>query len=87
MKPENILPIITVILSLASMIGPAAYGFAIWKMQAIFVTKEVFDAFKAQSTKERGEIKETLAEIVSSIQKIEISLARLEEKSQIHRAR
>jgi biopolymer transport protein ExbB/TolQ len=57
------MPAVTLVLSLAALIGPLVFGFAVWKMSQIFVSKESFEDFKHSSTNERGELRKQLQEL------------------------
>ena len=80
MKQDEIMPVVTVILAIASAVIPIVFGFVLWKMQTIFVTKAEFSNYKETAESERREMKATLKTIVECSHSIELSVARLEER-------
>jgi len=55
MPPNNqSLEIVTIVLSVGSITFPILFGFIIWKMMKIFVTRESFDDYKKLADTQRA---------------------------------
>jgi len=78
MKQDEIMPVVTVILSIAALIGPVIFGFVLWKMQAVFVSKETFADYKNRAEEERREMKTALISISKSNNDILVAIAHLQ---------
>lgn len=61
------LNIVVVISSVGTLIGPIIFGFVIFKMLAIFVSKQQFEDYKVLAETERTNMKETLCRIERKI--------------------
>ncbi len=60
---DNSVNLITLILSIGSVISPILFGYLIWKMSQIFVSKEEFTNYKQSVAKEQDVINERLKKI------------------------
>jgi hypothetical protein len=62
--------VITVILSIGTIIAPVIFGFAMWKMTRVFVTKETFIDYKEHAEKEREKMQKSLDKIDSNVSEL-----------------
>ena len=51
---------VLIILSIGAIVSPVIFGFSLWKMSQIFVTRESFNAFRDRANSERKEIETKL---------------------------
>ena len=66
MESDNAtLKFVLAILAIGTATGPIIFGFALWRMAQVFVTKEQFLEFKTQSHQEREELKRKVEHIDS----------------------
>lgn len=61
---------VLVILALGSAVGPMLFGFTIWKMMAVFVTKQQFEDYKKLAQVEREFMKESQGRIERKVDRI-----------------
>lgn len=64
------MPMITTVLAIASALGPVVFGFAIFKMSQIFVSRSQFDEFKKDRQHDMEEMKERLTEMEKDIKEL-----------------
>lgn len=50
------IPVVMVVLSVSTIVVPIMFGFTLWKLSSIFVTKEQFMDFKANAEERREEM-------------------------------
>lgn len=72
---------VTLILSVSSAVMPIIFGFIVWKLTKVFVTKEEFKDFKEHAEHERGEIKAQLKDITTSTNSMLKDVATLIERT------
>lgn len=73
----NIMSMVTILLSVGTIVTPVIFGFAMWKMTQVFVTKEQFTEYKAQAERERHEMYRQLERIENNITELLQRTARL----------
>ena len=66
---EN-LKLVSVILSIGTIICPIVFGYVLWKMNSLFVSKEEFIAFKNERSKEQDEMKLVLYKLQADISEL-----------------
>lgn len=57
------LELITTILAIGTIIGPIFFGYILWKMNQVFVSKEMFAQYKESIEAEQRDVKEQLKQI------------------------
>ena len=62
-NPQDYVPVVTTVLAIGTALGPVMFGFTLWKMSQIFVTKSQFDEYKSQAHEERIEMRNRLLAI------------------------
>ena len=60
---DHSIELITTILSIGTVVGPIFFGYILWKMNQIFVSKEVFLQYKESIERELKETQEQLKQI------------------------
>lgn len=73
----NIMSMVTILLSFGTIVTPVIFGFAMWKMTQVFVTKEQFNDYKVQSERERHEMYRQLERIEMNVSELLQRTARL----------
>ena len=64
------LKIVSLILSIGSVVSPVLFGFILWKMSQVFVSKTEFNEYKSGNTRELEKIEESLGDIARSTQEL-----------------
>jgi hypothetical protein len=59
--------VVLVIMSVGAVISPILFGYTLWKMSQVFLSKEVFDDFKKVAEAQRHVINGQLQSIQSSM--------------------
>ena len=57
---------ISVVLAIGSVLSPILFGFILWKVSQVFVSKTSFEEYKAQTSRDFGRIEVSLNEITHS---------------------
>lgn len=70
MESTNYMPMITTVLAIASAIGPVIFGFAIFKMSQIFVSRSQFDDFKKDRQMDMDELKNRFSNMEDDIKEL-----------------
>lgn len=66
----NQLTSVSTILSIGTIIMPIVFGFAMWKMSQIFVSKEDFMEFKSQQLLKENDIKKSIEKLSDKIDRL-----------------
>lgn len=69
------------ILAIGTTIAPIIFGFALWKMSQVFVSKEQFNDWKEQSELERGDVRKRLTEIETAMRDVRENTVKLLERT------
>lgn len=66
----NQLTSVSTILSIGTIIMPIVFGFGMWKMSQIFVSKEDFLDFKSQQLLKENDIKKSIEKLSDKIDRL-----------------
>lgn len=70
MDQYNQLSSVSTILSIGTIIMPIVFGFGMWKMSQIFVTKEDFVDWKSQQLLKETDIKKSIEKLGDKIDRL-----------------
>lgn len=72
---------ITLILAIATVVSPVVFGYALWQMSKIFVSRDSFAEYKLHAESERTEMKDRLTEIENNTGELAKGVATLLERT------
>ena len=70
MGNQEYMQVVTTVLAVGSVIAPILFGFVLWKMSTVFVSRESFEDFKRTRTQEQLEVREKLGNIENDIREL-----------------
>jgi hypothetical protein len=69
----NDIHIVTIILSVATTVFPVLFGFLLWKLSRIFISRTEFEDYKKEAETYRGDMKETVTRIETELHTVSIN--------------
>lgn len=81
MNPPTTNESITLVLAIAALLGPIVFGFAVWKMSQIFVSKEKFTDYSTVAERDRANMQSQLSQIGNKVDMLLDRTARLQRRN------
>lgn len=64
------MPIVTTVLAIGTVIGPIIFGYVLWRMSKVFVSREQFDDFRKDREKHNESLDRRLGRIEDDIKEL-----------------